>query len=129
MKNLINLFIATVILMNITNAQIPTSVVQLMMEIEEEKTEIAAFDPYHEIELGLPIRVINHKKADRIFIQPEVVLSEATLNIIDQDGNSLIAYHFDRLSEIDLSVKSLPAGDYTLNLHSDQGSTSHKVVR
>ena len=129
MKSLINIFAVLMTVCHAVTAQMPTTFVETMMQAEEEINELASFDPYADAVASLPIRVINNKNASHIFIQPEVVLNEATLNIIDSYGNPLIAYHFNKLSEIDLSIKRLPAGDYTLNLHSKEGSSSHKVVR
>jgi len=121
-----NLFAALVTLVNVTSAQIPTTFIETLIEAEE----VIADDIISQsIRKNVQVRVINNRNADRILIMPEVVLSEATLNIIDEAGNPLIAYHFNHLSEIDLSIKRLPAGDYTLNLHSKEGSSSHKVFR
>ena len=129
MRNLISQFAAFICVINITTAQVPTSIVETIMAAEHTIAFEMQDNVEEEIRIGVPIRVINNKNTSNIFIQPEVVLSEATLNIIDEEGNAMMAYHFNHLSEIDLSIKRLPVGDYTLNLHSKQGSSSHKVVR
>ena len=115
--------------MNIAFAQMPIGFVETVIAAEQSLSDEMQSAIVPQIQPELPVRVINNKHAKQIFIKPEIVLSEATLNIIDQEGNPLMAYHFDHLSEIDLSIKSLPAGNYTLNVHSEQGSSSHKLIR
>ena len=130
MKNLINLFAALFTMLQIGSAQMPSNVMTQLMEAEQTLLTEMIPTSGHEALVGIPVRVINNAHSDRLFIQPQVVLSEATLNIIDVDGNALLAYHFNHLSEIDLSIKRLPVGgDYTLNLKSKEGVASYKVVR
>ena len=71
----------------------------------------------------LDLRTINPAGSERLFIECPLVLKEAFLDILDGNGTSWIEQSFAVLSELDLSVKSLAPGDYTLRIRSNQGST------
>ena len=121
MKNLLNLIIA-IIISSATFAQMPAQLVEEIIAMEQEISEV-------KYQNEVPAKIVNHKHTDRLYIKPQVVLSEAVLNILDAEENVLIAYQFSHLSELDLSIKRLPAGEYTLNISGKEGSITQQVHR
>ena len=69
-------------------------------------------------------RLIDNAKKGRIYFNSHVVLTDAKLNVIDQDGSAWLSHSFAVLSDLDISVKRLPEGRYELLVSSDQGQRS-----
>ncbi len=123
MKNLMCLFVCAMF-GSVNFAQIPAVIIEDMVAMEEENAPIIN----QGVQTAIPVRVINHVKSEKIFIRPEMTLSEAELNLINDEGAALLAHHFDHLSEVDLSLVGLPEGDYQLQIHSREGIVS-KALR
>jgi len=77
----------------------------------------------------IKVRMTPNDKADRIYIESRKTLVDATLNVTDLDGNAYLAYNFPVLSDLEMSIKSLPLGDYLITIRSDVGSASMKFNR
>jgi hypothetical protein len=89
----------------------------LMKQTEEVQTQL------------LPIRMSPNQTADWIFIESQVTLKKVTVNVSDMDGNIYLAYNFPVLSDLEMSLKSIPQGDYIIKVSNSLGTTSRQFER
>ena len=78
---------------------------------------------------GYLVRLIDNAKSGRIYFNPNIVLTDANLNVVDKHGDTWLDHTFAVLSELDISVKNLPEGSYELLVSSDQGTGSMSFYR
>ena len=73
---------------------------------------------------SIAVRFIDNARNGRIYFNPKVALTDAELNVVDEHGDAWLKHSFAVLSDLDISVKNLPEGNYELIVSSDQGSGS-----
>ena len=77
----------------------------------------------------LPIRMNSNQEVNRIHIESQVTLKDVTVNVSDLEGNAYITYNFPVLSDLEMSLKRVPEGDFVVMVSSKIGTASRKFVR
>ncbi len=77
--------------------------------------------PENKIHTGLVIAIRTSLSTDQVFIKSEQNLRYANLEVLDVDGSVMMKVQFPVLSEVEVSMKSLPQGRYFIKISNARG--------
>lgn len=72
---------------------------------------------------------ISSTASNRLYIQSPVVFTDAVMNIVDEQGDEWMEHTFAVISELDISVKNLPSGNYRVIIKGEQGMSHSSFSR
>ena len=128
MKKIIFIFSTTLILLATNNAisqELPKELfidVESYIETRLSKVDNERYEPFR-------LRMLPAANASRIYIESNSALKEVSILVTDNDGNHFLSYQLPILSDLDMSLKQLPQGEYIVSVNSLQGSVAMKIVR